>query len=412
MGERRIVVTGMGLISPVGLDVPAAWDGIVHGRSGIRRITRFDVSGDEWAVKIAGEAHGFDPTAHMSAKEARRVDRTTQMAVAAADEAIAQSCLTTLADRDEVGVLIGCGSGGIETYADAYRTLLAKGPARMNPFLIPAEVLDASGVAVGIRHGFHGPSFATTSACASGADALGVALTLIQAGHADVIVAGGTEAAVHPLGIGGFDNLRALSRRNDEPERASRPFDGQRDGFVLAEGAAVLVLEEAGHALRRGAAPLAEIVAYAVTSDGSHITAPDPDARQQARAVRRALERAGLAPAEVGYVNAHATGTPLGDPFELRAYRAVFGERLPPLSSTKSMTGHMLGAAGAAEAIFTIQALRTGVLPPTINQTAPDPACAADVIPNVARERQVDVALSSAFGFGGHNAVLVFRRVA
>jgi 3-oxoacyl-(acyl-carrier-protein) synthase len=280
----------------------------------------------------------------------------------------------------------------------------------MNPFLIPAEVVDAPGVAIAIRYGFHGPNFAVTSACATGADAIGTSSELIRGGHADVIVAGGTEAAVHPLGIGGFDNLRALSRRNDAPELASRPFDKERDGFVLAEGAGALVLEELGHAQRRGAMPLAEVLAYAVTSDGSHITAPDPDARQQARAVARALARAALSPSDVGYINAHATGTPLGDPFEIRAYRTVF-DRLPPLSSTKSMTGHMLGAAGAAEAIFTIQALRTSTLPPTINQVTPDSECEADVVANVSRSASIEVAMSSAFGFGGHNSVLLFRRL-
>ncbi|HET7699467.1 MAG TPA: beta-ketoacyl-ACP synthase II [Candidatus Limnocylindria bacterium] len=411
MEGRRVVVTGMGIVSPVGLDVASAWESLVAGRSGIRRITRFDVSGEEWKVKIAGEAHGFDPANYMDKKDARRVDRTTQLALAAAQEAVTQSCLTTLADRDDVGVMVGCGSGGIETYADAYRTLLEKGPGRMNPFLIPAEVIDSSGVAIGIRYGFHGPNFAVTSACATGADAIGTSFLLIRAGQADVMLAGGTEAAVHPLGIGGFDNLRALSRRNDAPERASRPFDKERDGFVLSEGAAIVVLEELGHAIRRGATPLAELVAYAVTSDASHITAPDPDARQQGRAVTRALAMAGVAPAEVGYINAHATSTPLGDPFEIRAYRAAFGERLPPLSSTKSMTGHLLGAAGSAEAIFTVQALRTGVLPPTINQETADPECDTDVVPNVARKAAIDVAMSSAFGFGGHNSVLLFRRV-
>jgi len=401
----------MGIISPVGLDVPTAWVSLVDGRSGIGRITRFDASGDQWRVKIAGEAWGFDPANYMNSKDARRVDRTTQLALAAADEAVKQACLTTLADRDDIGVMVGCGSGGIETYADAYRTLLEKGPTRMNPFLIPAEVVDASGVAVSIRYGFHGPNFAVVSACSSGADAIGTSFELIRAGHADVMVSGGTEAAVHPLGIGGFDNLRALSRRNDAPEKASRPFDRGRDGFVLSEGAAIIVLEDLEHAGRRGAEPLAELIAYAATSDGSHITAPDPDARQQARAVTRALAAAEVSPRDVGYVNAHATSTPLGDPFEVRAYRAAFGAALPPISSTKSMTGHMLGAAGSAEAIFTIQTLRTGTLPPTINQENSDAECDIDCIPNVARRVSIDVAMSSAFGFGGHNSVILFRRL-
>ena len=407
----RVVVTGMGVISPVGLSVAEAWRNVVAGRSGIRRITQFDVSDDVWRVKIAGEAWGFDPLNYLSAREARRADRTTQFALSAVAEALAQSRLTiTPSIADEMGVIIGCGSGGIWTYASQYETLLTKGPHRMNPLLIPMEVVDSSGVQVSIRYGLHGPNFGVVSACATGADAIGMALETIRRGDAQAMIAGGTEAAVHPLGIAGFDNLGALSRRKDCPAEASRPFDKDRDGFVLSEGAGVLVLESLEFALARGAEPLAEILAQAGTGDGSHFTAPDESAAQAARAVRRALQKAGVQPGEVDYINAHATGTPVGDPLEARAYAQVFGDRMPPISSTKSTTGHMLGAAGAAEAIWCAQTIRDGMLPPTINYHTPDPRCPIDCVPNIARTAKVDVALSAAFGFGGHNTILVFRK--
>jgi beta-ketoacyl-acyl-carrier-protein synthase II len=409
--DRRIVITGLGTISPVGLNVADAWRNVSQGHSGIRAITQFDVSGDVWRVKIAGEAWGFDPLNFMSAREARRADRTTQFALAAAAEAIAQAHLTiTSHNADDIGVMLGCGSGGIWTYATQHEILLAKGPSRLNPLLIPMEVVDSSGVQVSIKYGLHGPNFGIASACATGADSLGMALETIRRGDAEVMIAGGTEAAVHPLGIAGFDNLGALSHRNHAPAEASRPFDKDRDGFVLSEGAGVLVLESLDFALARGAQPLAELVSYAGTSDGLHFTAPDESASQQARAVRRALHKGGLQPGDIGYLNAHATSTPVGDPLELRAYRQVFGDQLPPISSTKSTTGHMLGAAGAVEAIWCVQALHDQLLPPTINHHMPDPNCDIDCIPNVARPAQVNIAISAAFGFGGHNTILIFKK--
>jgi beta-ketoacyl-acyl-carrier-protein synthase II len=409
--NQRVVVTGLGLISPVGLDVPTAWAKVVAGESGIGPITQFDTSGDQWKVKIAGEAWGFDPLNYLSAREIRRADRTTQMALAATAQALAQANLSiTPHNADEIGVMIGCGSGGIWTYAPQHEILLTKGPQRLNPLLIPMEVVDSSGVQVSIKYGLHGPNFGIASACATGADSIGMALETIRRGDAQAMIAGGTEAAVHPLGIAGFDNLGALSRRNDSPARASRPFDKDRDGFVLSEGAGILILESLDFALARGAQPLAELVSYAGTSDGLHFTAPDESASQQARAVRRALQKGGLDPAEVGYLNAHATGTPVGDPLEIRAYRNVFGEQLPPISSTKSTTGHMLGAAGAAESIWCILALQNDVLPPTINYQTPDPGCTFDCIPNLARPAELEYALNAAFGFGGHNTILLFKK--
>lgn len=408
---RRVVVTGMGMISPVGLNVPTAWAGVVQGRSGIGGITLFDVSGEDWRVKFAGEAWGFDPLDYMSAKEARRADRNAQFALAAAAQAIEQARLPiSSANADDIGAMIGSASGGIWTYTAQQAVMDTRGPRKMNPLLIPMEMVDAAGVQVGMKYGLHGPGFGIASACASGADALAVAFETIVRGDAEVMITGGTEAAVHPLGIAGFDNMGALSRRNDSPEEASRPFDSRRDGFVVSEGAGVLVLESLEHAERRGAEPLAELVSCAGTSDGTHPTAPDANARQAARAVRRALEKAGLDPAQIDYINAHATGTPVGDPLEIMAYRQVFGGNLPPLSSTKSTTGHMLGAAGAVAGIFCVMALRDQMMPPTINCPDIDPECAADVIP-VARSGPLDVALSAAFGFGGHNMILLWRKL-
>jgi beta-ketoacyl-acyl-carrier-protein synthase II len=407
----RIVITGMGLISPVGLDVATGWRNVAGGCSGIRPITLFDVSGEGWRVKIAGEAWGFDPLNYMTAKEVRRADRGVQFALAAAAEAVAQARLAiTPANADDIGVMIGSGSGGIWTYTAQQAIFDAKGPQRMNPLLIPMEVVDSAGVQVGIKYGAHGPNFGLASACSTGADAIGMALETIRRGDANVMITGGAEAAVHPLGIAGFDNLGALSRRNDAPAEASRPFDAGRDGFVLSEGAGILVLESLDFALARGAEPLAEIVSYAGTSDGVHFTAPDESAVQAARAIRRALEKGGIHLDDVDYVNAHATSTPVGDPLEVRAYRQAFGDRPLPISSTKSTTGHMLGAAGAVAAIWCAQALREDLLPPTINYHTPDPNCLLDCVPNTARQAPIRIALSSAFGFGGHNTILAFRK--
>lgn len=401
----------MGIISPVGLTVSTAWDNVANGRSGIRPITLFDVSSDLWRVKIAGEAHGFDPLNYMTARDARRADRNAQFAMAAASEAISQANLTiTPSNADDIGVMIGSGSGGLWTYTAQQAILDTRGPQRMNPLLIPMEVVDSAGVQVGIRFGVHGPNFGVASACATGLDSIGMAIETIRRGDAEVMITGGAEAAVHPLGIGGFDNLGAMSRQTDSPSTASRPFDATRNGFVLSEGAGVLVLESLEFALFRGAEPLAELVSYAGTSDAVHFTSPDESAVQVARAVRRALTKAGLKPADVDYINAHATSTQVGDRLEVRAYRQVFGDRLPPISSTKSTTGHMLGAAGAAAAIWCVQSLREGIMPPTINHHHPDPECDIDCVANTARPAALQHILASGFGFGGHNTVLAFKK--
>ncbi len=408
---RRVVVTGLGIISPIGLDVPGAWANLLAGRSGIRPITLFDTTA--FRVKIGGEAWGFVPTDFMTAKEARRADRNVQFAIAAARQALAQAGLVIGAgNADEVGVLIGTGAAGIWTYTAQQKVMDEHGPQRLSPLLIPMITVDSASVQVSILTGARGPAFGLASACSTGVDALGEAFEIIRRGDAEAMLAGGTEAAVTPLGIGGFDQMNALSRRNDDPAGASRPFDRARDGFVLSEGAGVLVLEALDYAQARGAAPLAEVLAYSATSDAQHFTNPDPAGTQAARAIRRALAKAGLRPEDVDYVNAHATSTPLGDVFEVRALRTALGEhaRRLPVSASKSVTGHMLGATGAAEAIWTVLALRDQIIPPTINYTTPDPECDLDCVPNAARPAALTAALSTSFGFGGHNRVLALRR--
>jgi beta-ketoacyl-acyl-carrier-protein synthase II len=410
---RRVVVTGLGLISPIGLDVPSAWQNLIAGRSGIRPITLFPT--DDFRVKVAGEAWGFDPVAYMPAKEARRADRNVQFALAAAMEAMRQAGITWPLTGDAVnhtGTIIGSGVGGIWTYVAQQAILDQRGPRHLSPLLIPMIVTDAASVRVSILAGACGPNFGVVSACSTGADAIGTAYETIKRADAERMIAGGAEAAVTKLGIGGFDQMNALSRRNDAPAEASRPFDAGRDGFVLSEGAGVVVLEELHHALNRGVEPLAELLACAATADAAHFTNPDPEAIQAARGITRALEKARLQPADIGYINAHATGTPLGDVFEVRAVKRAFGEAAyrVPMSATKSITGHLLGAAGAAEFIWCVMALREGLLPPTINCDTLEPECDLDFVPNVARPAAVRVALSNSFGFGGHNTMLVVRR--
>lgn len=410
MSSPKVVITGMGLISPVGLDVERAWSNVAAGQSGIGHITLFDT--DQFRVKIAGEAWGFDPINYMSIKEARRADRSVQFAIAAADQAMRQARLIIAPDTaDDIGVMIGTGSAGIWTYTANQAIMDNTGPSHMNPLMIPMIVVDSASVQLGIKYGVHGPNFGIASACATGNDAIGSAFETIERGDAQAMICGGTEAAVTKLGIGGFDNLGTLSRRNDAPTEACRPFDKERDGFVMGEGAGVLILESLDFALKRGAEPLAEIVSYAATSDGTHLTAPDETATQAARAIKRALEKADIVPNEVDYINAHAPGTILGDKLEARAVKLVFGDRSIPVSSTKSMTGHLLGAAGAVEAIWCVQAMRHNLIPPTINYHTPDPECPIDCVPNVARSAMVNVAISSAYGFGGHNSTLVLRKV-
>jgi beta-ketoacyl-acyl-carrier-protein synthase II len=410
MNTKRVVITGMGVMSPLGLDVPTMWQNLVAGRSGIGPITLFDTS--DMDVHIAGEAHGFDATDYMSAKDARRADRFTQFAIAAIEEVLAQSGLV-IDDHNaaDVGVIVGSGVGGIWTYSREFEVLREKGPRRVNPFLVPMITVDVPAVQIALRTGASGPNMAVTSACATGADALGQAYETIRRGHAQAMFGGGFEAAVTPIGVASFDRMRALSRRNDDPAGASRPFDADRDGFVMSEGGALLLLEELEFALARGAEPLAEIVAYGATSDATHIAAPDAEGLGAARCMSLAMTRAGIDPSEVSYINAHGTSTTVGDPAETEAIKRALGEHAyrVPVSATKSMTGHLIGGAGALEAIICVQALRTGIIPPTINLEMPDPACDLDYVPHQARRAELDTILSNSFGFGGHNTTLVLR---
>lgn len=412
MMAKRVVVTGMGVISPVGFDVPTVWKNLLAGKSGIAPITLFDAR--DYDVQIAGEARGFDPLKFMAPKDARRTDRFVQFALAALEEALAQSRLQ-VSDHDpyEVGALLGSGMGGIRTYTEELNVLNEKGPRRVSPFLIPSITVDVPSVHIALRTGAQGPNVGVASACATGGDAIGRAFDAIRLGYARAMFTGSFEAAVTPIGVASFDRMRALSHRNAEPERASRPFDAGRDGFVIAEGGALLVLEELEFALRRGAEPLAEMLGYAATSDAVHLTAPDAEGQGAARCMRLALERCGLSPADVSYINAHGTSTPSGDAAERRSIQQTFGEYASqvPCSSTKSMTGHLLGGAGSLEALICVQALRTGWMPPTINLENPDPACEGlDYIPGQARTAEVRVTMSNSLGFGGHNTTLVLGR--
>ncbi len=408
--SERIVITGMGTVSPLGLNVKETWENAVRGVSGVAPITLFDTS--DSLVKIACEVKNFVPERYMDAKEARRRDRYEQFATAAAKEAWEQSGLeVTEENAGRIGVVISSAIGGLKSLQDAIFTLKDEGPRRVSPFLIPMLMANGGAGLVSIDLGLKGPSFSVASACASGADGIGMAWLMLKAGMVDVVLAGAAEATVTPTGIAAFDRIGAMSRREDY-SMTPQPFDKNRDGLVMGEGAAVLVLERESHARARGAEILAELTGYAATADAYHVTAPDDQGRGGAAAIRKALEVAGVAPDEVGYINAHGTATPLNDAAETRAIKAAFGELAYsiPVSSTKSMTGHMMGATGALEAIFCVQAVREGVLPPTIHYETPDPECDLDYIPNQAREKKIEVAISNAFGFGGHNAVLVIRR--
>jgi beta-ketoacyl-acyl-carrier-protein synthase II len=400
----------MGVISPMGLDVPTMWANVIAGRSGIAPITLFDTEG--LGVRFAGEAHGFDPMDYMPVKDARRADRFTQFAVAALGEALDQSGLVVdERNANDVGAILGSGVGGIWTYSQEFDTLREKGPRRVSPILVPMITVDVPSVQVALRTGAQGPTLGLTSACATGADALGQAYETIRRGHAEAMFTGSFEAAVTPIGVATFDRMRALSRRNDDPEGASRPFDADRDGFVMAEGGALLILEELAFARARGAEPLAEVIGYAATSDAIHIAAPDPEGLGAARCMELAMQRGGIAPGDVSYINAHGTSTPAGDPAETEAIKRALGDQAyrVPVSASKSMTGHLIGGAGALEAVICVQALRTGTIPPTINLQTPDPACDLDYVPNQARRADLEVVLSNSFGFGGHNATLALR---
>ncbi|RRR72058.1 MAG: beta-ketoacyl-[acyl-carrier-protein] synthase II [Candidatus Viridilinea halotolerans] len=409
--ERRVVVTGMGAVTPLGLNVPELWAGVLAAASGVGPITHFDAS--DHATRFAAEVKAFDPTQTMDRKEARRTDRFVQFAVAAAAEALQHSGLPIDAhNRDDVGVFMASGIGGIGTLSEQLEALSSRGPGRVSPFLIPSMITNLAAGQVSITTGARGPSCCITSACASSAHAIGEAAETIRRGWARAIIAGGSEASITPIGIAGFNAMRALSTRNEEYATASRPFDATRDGFVMGEGAGALILEDLEYALARGAPILAEVVGYASTSDAYHISNLAEDGEGIARAIRLALKRAGLTHHQVSYINAHATGTPAGDPVETAAIREVFGTRgsAPPVSASKSQFGHLLGAAGVVEAVVSILAIRHGQLPPTLNLTHPDPACDLDYVPNTPRSAQVDVVLNNSFGFGGHNVCLLFRR--
>ncbi|QRN99548.1 beta-ketoacyl-ACP synthase II [Archangium violaceum] len=411
MKRRRVVVTGLGLITPCGTGVEASWRNLIEGRSGVRPITLFDASALE--TRFAGEVPDFKPEDFIDRRELRRMDRFEHLAVAASDMALADSGFRVTADNAErVAAIVGSGIGGISSLEETYRKVLEKGPDRVSPFFILQMIVNLSAGYITMRHGIKGPSWATNSACSTSAHAIGEAMRGIERGDFDVAVTGGSEAPVCILAVSGFNAMKALSTRNDAPEKASRPFDVDRDGFVIAEGAAMLVLEEREHALARGARIHAELAGYGASSDAYHVTSPAPGHEGARRSMRLALKDAAMSPAEVGYLNAHGTSTDIGDALEAEAIEAVFGEHLPSLavSSTKSMTGHMNGAAGAAEAAISILALTRGFLPPTINLERQDPRIRLDCVPNKARERRVDAVMSNSFGFGGTNVSLLFRR--
>ena len=408
----RVVVTGAGAVTPLGIGVDAFWSGLTAGRSGIRTIQHFDASVLE--VQIAGEVPDFVPRDFIEFKAARRMDRFAQFGVAAARQAIDDAGLTiTDENRERIGVMVNTGGGGIGTMETEVTSMNWNGPKRVSPFLIPLFAPNMASCQIAITFNIHGPTVTSVAACAAGVQAFVDAMHMIQRGDADVVITGGTEAGITPVAIAGLANMGALSTRNDNPEGASRPFDKGRDGFVFSEGSAIFVLESEEHAARRGANVLCEVVGGAYTSDAFHITAPDPSGRGQSAAIRNALKRAAIDPNEVDYVAAHATATPLGDVGETNTLKNVFGDHARELaiSANKSMLGHLLGAAGAVSGLACILAIRDGIIPPTINLTDPDPACDLDYTPNVALQRKVDIAIANGFGFGGQNASAVFRRV-
>ena len=414
MSSRRVVVTGLGLISPVGNTVADGWDAVCNGRSGIGPITAFDVS--ELSTRIAGEIRDFEVTDYISGKEARRYDKFMHYGLAAAQQAMTEAGLASPdhgLNPERVGFALGAGIGGIASIEENMLIYRDKGPRRVSPFYIPGSIVNMIGGVLSINFGFKGPNIAVVTACTTSTHNIGLAARLIKYGDADVMVAGGAEYATTPTGLAGFISAKAMSSRNDDPEAASRPWDRDRDGFVLSNGAGVLVIEELEHARRRGAAIYAEISGFGMSGDAYHMTAPPEDGEGAARCMRVALKDAGLAPDAVQYINAHGTSTPLGDRAESDAVKTVFGDQARKLavSSTKSMTGHMLGAAGGAEAVFTVLAIRDNVAPPTINLDNPGEGCDLDYVPKVARQMQIDVALSNSFGFGGTNGTLVFSRL-
>lgn len=408
---HRVVITGMGVITPIGNDVQTFWNNLVEGRSGISLINTFDVS--NYKTKIAGMVRNFDPEADIDQRDSRRMDRFCQFAVIAAKQALEDAGMNLEDEQKErMGVYIGSGIGGMQTLLENYSKLISRGPSRVSPTAVPVMIPNMAAAQVSILYGLKGPTLAPVTACATGNNAIGEAYKLIERGGADVIVAGGSEATVIDLTLAGFGNAKALSTRNDQPERASRPFDTERDGFVISEGAGVLVLESLEHAQQRGARIHAEVIGYGSASDAYHIVASDPEGSGAYRAMKEAIEDAGLALEQIDYINAHATSTQIGDLSETLAIKRLFGRHAYklPISANKSMLGHMLGAAGGVEAVALVKTLEENIIPPTINLDNPDPQCDLDYVPNRARTAQLQIGLSNSFGFGGHNAVIVLKK--
>lgn len=412
MAKRRVVVTGLGMITPLGLTVNDTWQAILAGKSGVRPITAFDAS--QFPVRIAGSVQNFDPAQYLEYKEARKADGFIQFAVAAATQAVHDSKIViTEENADRIGVSIGAGIGGLPSIEANYNVYLEGGPRKISPNFIPYAIINMAAGLVALKHGAKGPNIAIVTACATGAHNIGNSARLISYGDADIMIAGGTEKATTILGVGGFAAARALSKRNEEPERASRPWDKDRDGFVMGEGAGVVILEEYEHAKKRGAHIYAELAGYGMSDDAFHVTLPEAEGRGSAKAMKNALQDAELNPEQIDHINAHATSTVLGDTVEVNAIKAIFGDHAykMPVSATKSMTGHLLGAAGSVEAIFTILSLRDQVVPPTINLDCPDEGCDLDFVPHVARPCKIDAAISNSFGFGGTNTSLLFKKI-
>lgn len=411
--SNRVVVTGLGTVNPVGNDVKTSWENLIAGKSGIGPITLFDASAHD--TKFAGEVKNFDPANYINRKDVRRMDRFAHLAVAAAKEAMTSSGLKVDdSNNHNIGVIIGSGIGGLTTLYQEMKVEIQQGPKRVSPFLVPMMITDMAASQVSIQLGIKGPNLCVTSACSSGSDAIGVAYELIKRGETDAVVAGGSESIINPIGVAGFNSLRALSTRNDDPAGASRPFDATRDGFVIGEGAGILMLENFEHAKKRDANILAEICGYGASADAFHITEPAENGEGASRAMRLAIKEAGITINDIDYIKAHGTSTPLNDKTETKAIKAVFGERAYkiPISSPKSMTGHLIGAAAAVEAVICVMVIQNGIIPPTINLHHPDPECDLDYVPNTARKATVNIALCTSFGFGGHNSVLVIKRVA
>lgn len=411
MKKRRVVVTGMGMVSPLGLNVKSSWEALLQGKSGVGYITHFDAK--DYPVRIAAEVKGFDPANYIEPKEIKKMDRFIHFAIAATEMAIQDSGLKINSQNSErIGIVIGSGMGGLPTIEYYHKILLEKGWKRVSPFFIPMVIINLAAGQISIRYGIKGPNLAVTTACATGNHSIGEAFRMIQYGDADVMITGGAEAVITPMAVAGFSIMRALSTRNDEPEKASRPFDIDRDGFVMGEGSGIIILEELEHALKRGAKIYAELVGYGMSSDAYHITAPAPEGEGGARCMKAAINDAGINPEEIDYINAHGTSTKQGDELETQAIKKVFGEHAYKLcvSSTKSMTGHLLGAAGGVEAIFTILSIYENVVPPTINLDNPDPECDLDYVPYKPKKKEIRYAMTNSFGFGGTNASLLFKK--